>query len=370
MKAQARVHPSVSQPARRVARLFEHDEDLDAVLLINGPHDPSFFWATGLHEGGTFERSAAILRPDERPLVLTTKLEETTARKSENTVKIYDDEDDFWEQVTEELGGDDVVGIDHERITLDRYDSLKDHLDPDALTDASDALERARLIKDPDEVDRIENACQITDEIAEAIPQLATETDTEGDLAAEIVHRIRKASATLSFEPIVASGPASAEPHYQPGAVPLREGALLVDMGAKLNGYCSDITRTYANGEPPESLQRMHEVVLDAQKAALDAIQPGTEAKAIHQAAADVIDATEFKGRFIHSLGHSLGVEVHDGPGLSSRSEVTLEEGMVFTVEPGVYVPDDAGVRIEEDIVVTQDGCRRLTSADRSLTRV
>ncbi len=351
----------------RLTRPFERDEPSDVILLINEPHDPNFFWATGLHEGGTFERSAALLRPENRPLVITTKLEEATARKSDNDVQIYEDQDDFWDRLDQEIGPTETVGINHDQVTVSRYESLRQNLDADDLQDASDALQHARLVKDPDEVEKIEDACRLTDDLAAHIPRMAQEAGTETDLAAEIVHTLRKQGAKLSFEPIVATGPGSAEPHYQPRNDPLHAGPLLVDMGAKLNGYCSDITRTHCLGEPSSDLERMHEVVLEAQTAALDAIQPGLHAPEIHQAAADVIDDTEFEGRFIHSLGHSLGVEVHDGPGLSARSEITLEEGMVFTVEPGIYVPDEGGVRIEEDIVVTEHGCRRLTHADRDL---
>lgn len=359
--------PVPSTPPR-LKRLFEHAEDQDAILLVNGPPDATFFWATGLHSGGTFEGSAAVLRPGQAPLVVTSTLEETTARKSDNEVAIYEDRDEFWSTLDEALDPEETVGVNLDRLSVTRYREIQDELDVDELADATDALETARLVKDPDEVDRIEDACRITDGLAERMDELVARADTEAELAAEIAHEVRRAGATLSFEPVVAAGAASAEPHYHPGPSPLEEGPLLVDMGAKLAGYCSDITRTYSIGEPDEQFARMHEVVLEAQQAALDAIEPGVEASEVHEVAMDAVDATEFEGRFIHSTGHSLGVEVHDGPGLSSKSEVTLGEGMVFTVEPGVYVPGDAGVRIEEDVVVTPDGCRRLTGADRSLT--
>jgi len=350
-----------------VQRLFANsDDELDAVLAVNGPPDATFFWATGLHEGGTFEGSACVMRPDEPVTVVTSPLEETTARKSDNRVEIYEDREAFWDTLDAVFDENEAVGYDPTALSVSRFDEIEDSLDVD-LVQADDAIEAARLIKDPDEVDRIENACRITDEIAETMEAKARDADTEADLAARIVHAILAEGAKLSFDPIVAWGPGSAEPHYAPGDVRLDDGALLVDMGAKLAGYCSDITRTYAIGEPSERLERMHEVTVRAQQAALDAIEPGKEASNIHETAREVIDDTEFEGRFIHSLGHSLGVEVHDGPGLSPHSEVTLEEGMVFTVEPGIYVPDEAGVRVEEDVVVTSDGCRRLTDADREL---
>lgn len=356
----------MSQPPNRVARLFEHAEDLDAVVTINDPEDATFFWATGLHEGGTFEGSAAVLRPGEPVTVVTSELEETTARKSDNRVVVHEDREAFWDELAAQFDAGETVGYDPSTVSVERYRQLEDELDVE-LAEADDAIQQARLVKDPQEVDRIEDAARITDRIAENLQGHLDTADTEAELAASIVHEILSEGANLSFDPIVANGAPSAEPHYFPTTACLDEGALLVDMGAKLAGYCSDITRTYAIGEPSDRLQAMHETVLRAQQAALDAIEPDEDASAIHEAADRVVDDTEFAGRFIHSLGHALGVEVHDGPGLSPASEVVLEEGMVFTVEPGVYVPGEAGVRIEEDVVVTTDGCRRLTHADRAL---
>jgi Xaa-Pro dipeptidase len=366
LKDQARPSAGVTQPPARVRRLFEHAEDLDAVVTVNGPPDATFFWATGLHDGGTFEGSAAILRPDEAVTVVTSPLEETTARRSDNRVVIYDDREDFWDELADRFTDGERVGFDATQVSVDRHRKLDDELPVD-LEPADEAIQRARLVKDPAEVDRIEEAARITDRIAEEMQTYVDRADEEAELAAGIVHEILTEGAKLSFDPIVANGAGSAEPHYAPGRVELTDGPLLIDMGAQLAGYCSDITRTYAIGEPSKQLRRMHEVVLEAQQAALDAIQPGMEAADVHEIAREVIDDTRFEGRFIHSLGHALGVEVHDGPGLSPSSEVTIEEGMVFTVEPGVYVPGDAGVRIEEDVVVTSDGCRRLTHADRGL---
>lgn len=372
MKTPAVLWGPVSQPPARVRRLFDHAEDLDAFLTVNGPPDATFFWATGLHGGGTFEGSAAVLRPEQPVRVLTSKLEETTARRSDNDVIIFDDREDFWTKLAEEFGTGERVGFDATRLSVDRHERLTEELgEVDVeLVAAEEAVQQARLVKEDAEVERIQQAIHITDRIAESMQRFLDDAQTEAQLAAGIVHEILSEGAKLSFDPIVANGEGSAEPHYAPESTKLSQGPLLVDMGARLQGYCSDITRTYAIGEPSKNLREMHETVLDAQNAALDAIEPGMQASKIHEIARDAIDATRFEGRFIHSLGHALGVEVHDGPGLSPSSDVVLKEGMVFTVEPGVYVPGEAGVRIEEDIVVTSQGCRRLTAADRSLTRL
>ncbi len=359
-----------AQPPR-LQRLFDHAPDLDAVLLVNGPPDASFFWATGLHTAGTFEGSLALLRPDQAPVVLTSQLEETTARKSDNEVLIYQDKDDRWAQLASLVGSSDRVGVDLSKLPVEGYRTLQEKLDVAGWEDASEAIQHARGIKDPGEIEAIRAACQLTDRLADEMEAYVSEATTEAELAAELVRAMLAQGAKTSFDPIVACGPGAAEPHYSPSQVRLEDGFLLVDMGCKLAGYCSDITRTYSLGDPPAELERMHAVVLEAQQAALDAIQPGKTGAEIHQAAARVIDESPYNGRFIHSTGHTLGVEVHDGgPGLTSKSEGLLEPGMVFTVEPGVYVPDVGGVRIEEDIVVTEAGCERLTQADRALRDV
>ncbi|MFO7992509.1 MAG: M24 family metallopeptidase, partial [Thermoplasmata archaeon] len=140
---------------------------------------------------------------------------------------------------------------------------------------------------------------------------------------------------------------------------------VLMDFGALYDRYRSDITRTYVLGEASEKQKKIYDVVAEAQQRALDLIEPGVKGEDVHNAAAEYIDGTEFKGKFTHGLGHSIGLATHDGSGLSPSVDITLEPGMVYTVEPGVYLPGFGGVRIEDDIVVTEDGCEILTSANR-----
>ncbi|MDX1612157.1 MAG: Xaa-Pro peptidase family protein, partial [Candidatus Thermoplasmatota archaeon] len=351
----------------RLGRLFEHAPDVDAILVINDPPDATFQWATGLHHGGTFEGSAVILREGETPQVLVPPLEETTARKGIGEVVVFSGKRGFQEALAGALGGAGKVGLHHQRVTLARKEKLEKALPKTSFVDVSDAIGRARLVKDADEIEAMRAACELTDRIADHMEDHVAPAETESGLAAGIVREILAQGAGISFDPIVAWGPGSAEPHYAPQPVPLRDGPLLVDMGAKLNGYCSDITRTYTLGPPSGGFREMYDTVDHALEAALDTIRPGVKGGQVHKAAEKVIDASRFKGRFIHSVGHSLGVEVHDGGRLHPSQDLTLEEGMVFTVEPGVYVPGEAGVRLEEDVVVTRNGYTKLTQADREL---
>ena len=233
--------------------------------------------------------------------------------------------------------------------------------------DVSDPIIDARNIKDEKEIEVMRKACDIASEVAENITDFIEPGVKEYEIAAELSCRMKKMGATGdAFETISSSGPNTAEPHYTCGDREVQEGDfVLMDFGALFKQYRSDITRTYVVGEASEKQRRMYDTVLKAQQAALDMIRPGVEGPDVHNAAADVINSTEFEGSFIHGLGHSLGLSTHDGSGLSPSVDVTLEPGMVFTVEPGIYLPGYGGVRIEDDIVVTEDGFEYLTSADK-----
>ena len=174
-----------------------------------------------------------------------------------------------------------------------------------------------------------------------------------------------------AFDTIAAFGPYSAEPHHTPCDYRLKRGdAALFDFGSRFGRYCSDLTRTIFLGEPVEKLKRAYEIVLNAQEAGIERIRPGAKASEVDAAARELIDSTEFKGLFIHSFGHGIGMDVHQNIHVSPRSEHVLEEGNVISAEPGIYIPGVGGIRIEDTILVTKDGCRRLTSYDHSFTVV
>jgi Xaa-Pro dipeptidase len=144
----------------------------------------------------------------------------------------------------------------------------------------------------------------------------------------------------------------------------------LFDFGAKYDRYCADLTRTIFLDDPGDTMRRVYDIVLKAQQAGIDAIRPGVNAEAVDAAAREVIDSTEFKGRFIHSFGHGIGMDVHQAISVSPRSEQVLEAGNVISAEPGIYIPGIGGIRIEDTVLVTEDGCRILTDYDHSITVV
>lgn len=224
-------------------------------------------------------------------------------------------------------------------------------------------VEALRLIKDPDEVERIEAACGVVDRAFAHIQPYIRPGVSERDVMLELEwHMRREGGAEVGFDTIVASGPRSALPHGRASTRVMQAGDLVtLDFGARLDQYCSDITRTVVIGPPDDEQVRIYDTVVTAMNLAIQAIRPGLTGPEVDTVARDHIAAAGHGERFGHGLGHSLGMEVHDGPGLSQRSEVTLAPGMVMTVEPGIYIPGWGGVRVEQDVVVTPEGCRVLT---------
>lgn len=354
----------------RVRRVFAHvPEGVDVVVLHNNvdPHiDQSFFYATDLVSGGGFERSIALLRRDGKLDVLVPQLEEASARRApEAEVHVYRKADERRTWLADQVGTADRIGFNAGELVVTDHASIKDALPKTTLVDVSQAMNKARAVKDRVEIDRIRTAGRIVSEVADLLPSKFADGLKEYELAAEISYEMQKRGASgPSFDTIVAFGEGSAEPHYHPHAVPMeRSQFVLCDFGARYQRYASDLTRTWIRAPATQELRDIYDTVLRAQEAALAAIRPGVKGGDVHNAAAAVIDGSPWKGRFIHSVGHSLGLAVHDGPALHPRMEWTLEENMVVTVEPGIYVPGVGGVRIEDDVVVTRNGCDLLTSA-------
>ena len=233
-----------------------------------------------------------------------------------------------------------------------------------------DGLLRADVArKSAEAAGKIRAAQRLTESVFERLLPLIQPGMKESDLAAEIVYLHLKGGAeAMSFEPIVASGPRGALPHARASQKTLRPGELVViDMGGVLDGYCSDMTRTVAVGEPPEEARRGYALVLEAQTAALEAARAGLTSRALDAAARDVIEAAGMGAYFSHSLGHGVGMEVHEWPPVSFRSDDVLPDGAVVSIEPGVYVPERYGVRIEDLVWLHADGAENLTSAPREL---
>jgi Xaa-Pro aminopeptidase len=236
------------------------------------------------------------------------------------------------------------------------------------LEPAGGTVEKLRRVKDTDEVASIAAAAELADEIWRWSLDRGLRGRTELEVARAAEARMRELGAEPSFPTIVAAGPNGALPHAEPGEREIGSGELVVfDMGAKLDGYCSDGTRTFAAGEPGERARAVYETVREAQAAALEAVLVGASGEAVDKVARDLIDAAGYGEHFGHGLGHGVGLEVHEEPRLSPRSEDVLAAGEVVTVEPGVYLPGELGVRIEDLVVVTEEGQRNLSGLSKEL---
>ncbi len=230
-------------------------------------------------------------------------------------------------------------------------------------------VEQLREIKDEAELALIEKACQLTgDAFERLLPQLKLGM-TEKQIAAILEFDMRSHGADgLAFSSIVAAGVNGSLPHAVPSDYAIRQGDMItLDFGAKFGGYCADMTRTFAVGEPSAEMKRVYQIVLEAQQMAQDAVAPGKSCKAIDAIARDHIAKNGYEGRFGHGLGHSLGIDIHEDPRFNTQSGATVKVGQLMTVEPGIYLPGVGGVRIENTVVVTEDGCRALTKPSREL---
>jgi len=274
---------------------------------------------------------------------------------------------DWLKGIAERLSG--RVGFEDDQMSVRLLEKLKEKLaDGTEMVAAGGKVEKLRRVKDAEELAAIEEASKLADEVLRWTLEQGLAGRRERDVARATEARIRELGADPSFPAIVAAGPNGALPHAEPGEREIGRGELVVfDMGAKLDGYCSDGTRTFATGDPGEEGGAVYEVVRQAQAAALEAIRAGIKGEDPDSAARKLIDDAGYGEHFGHALGHGVGLEVHEGPRLSQRSDDELAPGEVVTVEPGIYLPGKLGVRIEDLVVVAVDGLRNLSSLPKEL---
>ena len=267
---------------------------------------------------------------------------------------------------------DGRFGFEDDRMPVRSLQKLKEKLaDGVEPVAAGGTVERLRRVKDEHELAAIAAASELADEVSRWALERGFAGRREVEVARAVEGRIRELGAEPSFPAIVAGGPNGALPHAEPGEREIGRGELVVfDMGAKLDGYCSDGTRTYATGDPGERARAVYEVVRRAQEAALRTIEAGLQGEAVDTAARTVIEEAGHGELFGHALGHGVGLEVHEGPRLAQRSDDLLAPDEVVTIEPGIYAPGELGVRIEDLVVITDAGHRNLSSLPKELQLV
>ncbi len=266
------------------------------------------------------------------------------------------------------------IGVPKSNITCELFEKLKAKLEGFELVLVDDPVAPMRMVKSEDEIEKIRRSQEVTDRIfTEILKRVKPGETTELDIAAEIEYLMKKFGAEKpSFDTIVATGPHSALPHAKPRKVKVKnETNLLMDFGNYLEGYSSDMTRTVWVGEnPPEEFIKIYNIVKEAQERAEEEAKPGMTGKEIDSLAREVIEQAGYGDLFGHSLGHGVGLEVHELPLISMLGKTKIEPGMVFTVEPGIYVPGFAGVRIEDIVVMRENGVEVITRSPKNLIKI
>ena len=354
----------------RAERLISN-ADTDAVVIMNGgtPFLDTTFWYVTEQRSGSFEGTIAIISKDGKLDVIVNKLEELSARGGKGNVHVYEKKEERDALLKGILKGCKKIGMNTHSVTYAGAEYIK-KISEAEITDVSKAILRTVSIKDAPEIEATRAACKIASKVADSIPEFLREGMTEKEAAAEIDGRMRSLGAEgNSFDTIAAFGEFSAEPHHRPCGRKLKKGdTALFDFGCRYDMYCSDLTRTVFFGDPDDRLRRAYEVVSKAKTAGMDAYGDGVPAKDADIAARNVIDESEFKGTFIHSFGHGIGMNVHEGISVSPASEDILKKNMVVSAEPGIYIPGVGGIRIEDTVLVKKNGCEALTNFDQSMT--
>jgi Xaa-Pro aminopeptidase len=319
--------------------------------------------------GFTGTNGACVCGPGTRIFLTDFRYTERAAAEVEewDTITV---ENDWLAGIAEHLKG--RFGFEDDHMAVRTLEKLKGKVGEGVQAAAAGGMvEQLRRVKDEGELAAVAEAAKLADQVWEWSIELGLAGKSERDVARAAEARIRGLGGEPSFPTIVAAGPNGALPHAEPEGREIGRGELVVyDMGAKLDGYCSDGTRTYATGEPGEAAREVYEIVLAAQLAALEAVEAGAEGEAVDAVAREAIDAAGHGERFGHGLGHGVGLEVHEAPRLSLRSDDVLAAGEVVTVEPGIYIPGQLGVRIEDLVVVTEGGHRNLSKLPKQLQLV
>jgi Xaa-Pro aminopeptidase len=341
----------------RIERLRE---SLEEPLLVTNPVNIHYLF------GFKSSNAALLVEPDRARLFTDFRYSE--AARAVEGVEFEETKRALLKDLAERLSG--PVGFEADFVSYSGYETLRaGSIEP---VPRRALVERLRAVKDEEELAAIARACEITDRMFERLVEERFVGRTERDLAWTVGQLFREEGAdAVAFETIVASGPNSARPHSRATDRQIGRGeTVLIDTGCVVGGYASDYTRTFTTGFVDGEIKRAYAVVLAAQQAGLDALRAGVRGVDADAAAREVVDATVFAGTFGHGLGHGLGLEIHEAPRLSPESTDTLEAGNVATVEPGIYLEGRAGIRIEDNVVITADGVRNFTGFRKDLITV
>lgn len=362
----------------RLKKLIEliASQKLDAIALNPGY---SMKYLTNL-EFHLMERPTVLfIRKDGKTAFVLPKLESTRAERSfpKEQLFTYGDNPATWSEVfssaVEYLQLEkSLVGVESTCLRFLEFNFLKNSLPESEITSADQVFANFRVIKDQTEIQYMKKAAQIAQSALLDTLQESVIGKSEKELASLLIlNLLKNGSEELPFQPIVASGPNSADPHATPSDHIIQQGELLLfDWGASYEGYASDITRTFAVGEVDPKFHEIAEIVMRANQKGVNSAKPGVTAGSIDDATRSVISQSGYGEYFFHRTGHGLGMEAHETPYIFAENLTILEPGMVFTVEPGIYLTGKGGVRIEDDVVVTHNGAESMTDMPRDLRTI
>lgn len=309
------------------------------------------------------------------PVLIVPSMEVNDAKDAGWTYDIigYKDDEDVWEFIQSHINKQgtppETIGLEEEQISLDRYNAVTKILPSTKIVYAQELLARMRVLKSTQEYTLLKKAAQLADFGIETGMNAIREGVTEMEILATIEYALKKQGVQeMSFNTTVISGSKTASPHGTPGNKTIEKGDfVLFDLGVVFEGYCSDITRTFAFHSATDEQKRIYETVLQAEEKAIQASTIGVEVGTIDQVARNVITDAGYGEYFTHRIGHGLGIDVHEYPSMHAKNTLPLEEGMCYTIEPGIYVPDVGGVRIEDMIFMTKNGAETLTKFPKQL---
>lgn len=345
---------------------------IDAAL-ITAPEN--VFYLSGFLSDPHERLLALAIFPEAEPFLVTPKMEAEEAKKSGWDAEVigYTDIEDPWEKVKRSVDNRSIsikkMAIEKEHMNVERFEKASGIFSVPEFVSAEEKLRQLRMLKTEEEMAKIREACRLADYAIEVGVNEISEGKTEMAILAAIEYELKKAGINeMSFSTMVLTGKNAASPHGTPGMTKISRGDLvLFDLGVVHEGYCSDITRTVAYGDINDKQREIYETVLKAQEAAVAASKAGISCSVIDLTARRIIAEQGYGDYFPHRLGHGLGISVHEYPSLTETNPLMLQPGMVFTIEPGIYVPDIAGVRIEDDILITETGHEVLTKYPKAL---
>ena len=349
-------------------RNFLENEKKDAAIIS----DPvTIHYLTGFYSDPHERQMFLFVFTDQEPLLFVPALEVERASSTVSfSVVGYVDSENPWNKIKASLPvkGVKTVAVEFDNLILTKYHGLKTVFEQADFTNLTPFIQRMRLIKSADEIQKMLVAGQYADKAVNIGFDNISLNKTETDIIAQIDFAIKQEGYEMSFETMVLTGNNAANPHGIPGANKIENNALLLfDLGCMVNGYASDMTRTVAFGQPDQFKKDIYHLTLEAQQAALDFIKPGVTAHEVDRAARQVIEKAGYGEYFNHRLGHGIGMDVHEFPSIMEGNDMVIEEGMCFSVEPGIYIPGKVGVRIEDCGYVTKNGFELFTETSKDL---